>query len=695
VSDAYDLVCQRLVDVTGFDPSGNGLGTYRCPAHPDRKPSLSVTDADDRVLVRCQAGCETEAVLNALGLQWGDLFDGTPSQAPSNEREIADIYDYTDEDGTLLSQVVRYRPKAFRQRRPSSDGGWDWSLGNNRRVLYRLPKVREAVASGYTVFIVEGEKDVHALERAGEIATCNPGGAGKWRPEFVEMLRGAAEVVIVADKDAPGYRHAAHVARTLAGAVEHVLVVEARGNAKDAAEHLAAGHTADELDNITDDIGRLAGLSSGTSVRPVRPDRAADSRIQDLSQFDDNPSWPTLSLAAFHGLPGDIVRAIMPFTEADPAAMLTSALVAFGNAVGSGPAAIADAASHPARLFICVVGKTAKARKGTSWRNVARIFDVADPGWRADRVKSGLSTGEGLIAAVADPVSDADGKTVVPGNADKRLLVVEEEFSRMLQVAKREGTTLSAVVRQAYDSGDLSVLTKQPQRATGAHISIIGHITREELRARLTETEMANGLANRFLFVCAQRSKVLPDAPQIDEATINRLGARVAHALSKARTLSTMGWSDQARQRWRELYQAMADDDPGGLFGCIVARPEAHTLRLAVTYALMDSVGTIDVPHLEAAWAVWQYCRQSAAHIFGDAVGDEHADKLVRAIREAGADGLDGTAQSALFTGHLGKKQLDRLRARLGERIVTQTEQTGGHPRLVSYDARLQHGWPG
>jgi hypothetical protein len=186
-----------------------------------------------------------------------------------------------------------------------------------------------------------------------------------------------------------------------------------------------------------------------------------------------------------------------------------------------------------------------------------------------------------------------------------------------------------------------------------------------------------------------------PNAPQVAQVTINLLGARVAHALGTARTAGTVGWSDQARTRWAELYRAMADDDPGGLFGCIVARPEAQTLRLAVTYALMDSVGTIDVPHLEAAWAVWQYCRQSAAHIFGDAVGDEHADKLLRAIREAGAAGLDGTAQIDLFNRHLGRRPLEQLRVRLGRRIDTRTEETGGRPRLVSYDARLQYAPPG
>jgi 5S rRNA maturation endonuclease (ribonuclease M5) len=150
------------------------------------------------------------------------------------------VYDYVDEEGRLLYQVVRLEPKDFRQRRPDGRGGWIWNLDGTRRVLYRLPEVLAAVREGREVWIVEGEKDVEALRAAGVTATCNPGGAGKWSPEFSEVLRGA-RVVVVQDKDEPGYRHAQQVVASLLPVAASVRLVEARVG-KDVADHLAAGY---------------------------------------------------------------------------------------------------------------------------------------------------------------------------------------------------------------------------------------------------------------------------------------------------------------------------------------------------------------------------------------------------------------------------------------------------------------------
>lgn len=160
-------------------------------------------------------------------------------------REIEAVYPYCDADGTLLYEVVRFRPKDFRQRRPDGDGGYVWGLGEQPTVLYRWPEVRAAVVAGDTVYIVEGERDVEAIRGVDCVATCNTGGAGKWRPEFSAELAGA-EVVIVADKDEPGRKHARQVFASLRDVAASVRVVEAR-TGKDAADHLAAGHRVDDF----------------------------------------------------------------------------------------------------------------------------------------------------------------------------------------------------------------------------------------------------------------------------------------------------------------------------------------------------------------------------------------------------------------------------------------------------------------
>jgi hypothetical protein len=218
-----------------------------CPTHDDRNPSLSLSEADDgSALLHCHAshGCTCEGIVARIGLRMADLY---PDE-PKSERRLVATYDYTDEAGALLYQVVRYDPKDFRQRRPDGAGGWVWNMANVRRVLYRLPLVLEAVRQNETVYVCEGERDcdaINGLDGSGFVATCNPGGAGKWNADYNATLTGA-RVRVVADRDEPGRRHAADVAYHLKPLAASVDVVEAR-TGKDAADHLAAGHTLEEL----------------------------------------------------------------------------------------------------------------------------------------------------------------------------------------------------------------------------------------------------------------------------------------------------------------------------------------------------------------------------------------------------------------------------------------------------------------
>ncbi len=220
----------------------NGPGNVKCPAHPDGQASLAVDSAPGgEALIYCHAGCTTEAVMAALGLPMSALFPADSSrraQTGQRRREVA-AYDYTDENGGMLYQTVRYDPKDFRQRRPDGQGGWVWSLKGCRRVLYRLPQVVAAVEAGEEIWVAEGEKDCHALERAGVVATTNPMGAGKWHEEYSQFLAGAT-VFVVSDADDPGRKHAAKVAVSLREAGCRVSVVEPSSGHKDIAAHLGA-----------------------------------------------------------------------------------------------------------------------------------------------------------------------------------------------------------------------------------------------------------------------------------------------------------------------------------------------------------------------------------------------------------------------------------------------------------------------
>ena len=226
--------------------------SVRCPAHDDDTASLSVAQGrEGRVLVHCHAGCPVEAVLDAAGLTAGDLFN-EPARANRHKGEIVAEYDYRDETGQRLYQVVRLTPKSFRQRRPDGASGWIWRLDAARRVLYRLNVLHSTRPK--EVYVVEGEKDADALVALDLPATTNAGGAGKWTDDYAAQLVacGVQRVAILPDHDHAGQEHAEQVARSCQTAGLEVRLVRLPGlQAKgDVSDWLGAGHAADELKRI-------------------------------------------------------------------------------------------------------------------------------------------------------------------------------------------------------------------------------------------------------------------------------------------------------------------------------------------------------------------------------------------------------------------------------------------------------------
>ena len=502
-------------------PAGEGTWQAHCPAHDDRSPSLSIREAEDgRVLLHDFGGCESEAVAAALGLAMRDLFPGEGGS--SRDREAATTYDYTDEEGRLLFRVERQSGKRFRQCRPDGKGGWIYNLQNVRRVLYRLPEVAKAVKEQRRIYIVEGEKDADRLANFGLCATTNPMGAGKWRDEYGESFRGAA-VVIIPDNDAPGKAHAEQVAASLVGRAASVRVLTLPGLPEkgDVSDWLSAGHT----------VAELEGLAAQT------PSWQAQERVEAIARKEPTRLQPPAA-AAFHGLFGEIVDLFDPETEADRVAVLAQTLVAFGSAAGRNAFFVVEQTRHYPNLYIVLVGETSHARKGTSWRLVRELFARTSSGneWIEGCLEGGLSSGEGLIWRVRDPIreyrppkGEAAGRdyeeVIIDGGiVDKRLCVVEGEFASPLRVMTREGNTLSEVLRGAWDDGVLGSLTKnQRARATGAHVSLVGHITKDELLRYFDSTEAANGFGNRILWLRVQRSKLKPEGGRIDEEALRAL----------------------------------------------------------------------------------------------------------------------------------------------------------------------------
>lgn len=634
--------------------------TATCPAHDDRHPSLSIAEGDDgRVLLHRHAGCEPTAIVAVLGLEMLDLFCDPLEVARGRIGAPVAEYDYRDESGRLLFQVVRFEPKAFRQRRPDGKGGWTWGLGDTRRVLFLLPELLAADPTE-PVFIVEGEKDALNLAGLGVVATCNPMGAGKWRDEYGAALAGR-RVVVIPDNDEPGRAHALAVTRSLHGISASVKIVDLPDlpPSGDISDWIARGGTREDLTGLEESA---PAWLPDMAQKPE--DRQQENHHRATPESDADSDWPNpLEEIAFHGLVGDFVRLVELHTEADPVALLVQFHVGFGSLVGRGPYCLAESDRHYTNLFTCLAGETSKGRKGTAWGRVRVPLRAADETWAVQRIQTGLSSGEGLIWAVRDAIMtqsrirDKDGDVAYkqveedPGIQDKRLLVLETEFASTLRVMSREGSTLSPIIRLAWDSGDLRAMTKNsPAAATGAHISIIGHITEDELRRYLDRTEIANGFANRFLWICVRRARYLPEGGSLGTVEFAPLQRRLQEAVEFARKLgpTEVRRDAEARCLWCEVYRDLSEGRPG-LLGAVVSRAEAQVTRLALLYALLDCSYVIRRVHLKAALALWRYAEASARHIFGDALGDPVADQILVALRSRFPEGLTRTEISALF----------------------------------------------
>lgn len=437
-------------------------------------------------------------------------------------------------------------------------------------------------------------------------------------------------------------------------------------------------------------------------VSVCKPDDASEIP---LSQAWEAGKWPEpLADEAFHGPAGQYVRAAAPYTEADEAGVLVSLLILAGNAMGRHSFLQVGATRHYANTNLILTGASGVSRKGTAQSMALLPFKKCEAlrSWTDKCVTSGLSSGEGLIFGVRDEVRGKEpvrekGRIVSynevvtdDGIEDKRAVYVETEFSNVLKVSSRDGNTLSGVIRQAFDDGELRLRTKNsPATATGAHISIIGHTTPEELIRYLSTTEMGNGLANRFLWVAVKKTKNLPDGECAPEHVVRPFAEAIGRAVEFAGTAREIQRDGDAKEFWRKAY-AVLTAARSNLLGAILSRAEVQVLRLCLIYALLDRSPVIKTEHLGAALAVWEYCENSARFVFGGIVGDPLADTILAELRDR-PEGSDRTAIAALFSRNQNAAAINQALNSLQRQGLAMKGKlvTGGRPREVWTLARL------
>lgn len=388
--------------------------------------------------------------------------------------------------------------------------------------------------------------------------------------------------------------------------------------------------------------------------------------------------WPNPSMDAIYKVPivGKFIDIVTENSEVDPMSFLLTFLSGFGAMVGSNPHIKVANTKHPARISSVLVGGSSRSRKGTSMNTVREILKMIEDSIDIDplTITSGpLSSGEGLIDAMRDPRPNE--RPPDPGVIDKRLWCIEEEFANVLRMGGRLGNTLSVILRNAWDGGTLSPLTRSNKVcATNPHICILGHITLQELEKLLNNVDIFNGFANRFLWLCVQRKAVIAFPSILNQKEMCDLAIELGKLLLQARKLGHVGFSKSAEEFWLEKYPLISTDLPGRL-GPLTARSEAHIMRLALVYALLDGKSQIDVNHLQAAMAIMQYSIDSLKLIFGSIKEDFNTMKVIETL----STGSKTTTElHAAFNGHLRGDVLKEILMQLQSSGKIKGNQSGG-----------------
>jgi hypothetical protein len=372
--------------------------------------------------------------------------------------------------------------------------------------------------------------------------------------------------------------------------------------------------------------------------------RAADDDDDFLTEAP-----PTMGEAAFRGLAGCIVECIRHQTEACAEAILIQFLVAIGNLYGMRPHFMVGGKASRCNLYSCLVGPSG-CGKGMAWEAVRWMLSKVSGLFVDKPILTGMTSGEGVIMEL----KEAAGRPV---------LAVETEFGRTLNNLNRDGNSLDAILRQAFEDTTLRVPTKNcPITAENAHLSVIGHIPEFELKEKMSSVVRDNGFAGRFLWARAYLFQLKPGGGDFGSvaSALELYETALIEAVKFARELDPKHEytrDPEAEALWYQVYSPLRMRPPGP-YGNATSKAANLTMRLAVIYAALDKSAVVTLTHLESALAVWAYCDATAKALFGDGRSDRKMDKLVAALEVAKEGMTRAEISRKVFSGHLTKAEL-------------------------------------
>lgn len=376
--------------------------------------------------------------------------------------------------------------------------------------------------------------------------------------------------------------------------------------------------------------------------------RAQEDERIDAFTAPEKP-WPSLpKIALRHGILPQLLEAVMPFTEADEAGVAAAFLVAFGNVAGRQAHTYIGATRHGCNEFACLTGTSSRGRKGTSTDAALLALATADPVWHAERIQRGLVSGEGLVDRVSDPQMDLQERkppkgsgldfdfefSVGGGSFDKRLLALETEFASVFRASGRRESTLSPVLRQAWDGSTLETLAKtQYRRADDAHVSVIGNAVADEIARVMSADDRAGGTPGRVLWIATRRSKLLPNGGHGMIEAVRPVQKAAEQLVAHAQDVQMMDLTPAAADFWASVYAGIATKELPGLPGACINRGEAHCRRLAMIFALLRRQRSVGLEDMVAAVDFWGFCDASAQVLFSGCTTEPLAVRILDLLR--------------------------------------------------------------
>jgi hypothetical protein len=397
--------------------------------------------------------------------------------------------------------------------------------------------------------------------------------------------------------------------------------------------------------NATGDDPVNTGPADRGGAATLAADPIADERRAVAEIGRARAALPAIDPAAFDCYLGSVVDAVAEFTEGDPVNLLVSLLAVAGVHLGRHPHVRAGDDTHPLLVWPLIVGRTNSGRKGAGWSSARRLATAAAPDFMVTNLRSGLTSGEGLAAMFTDDPAPPDDETGQGARraggrlpaGDRRLLVFEPEWAGVMERMKRDGNSLSATLRAAWEGGDLSTMAVTARIAPESHVGIVAHITPDEFRAKLSRSDMAGGTYNRFLPVMVARTRFLPGGQGAPDALVKGLGAELAERLESGSKAGVLGFTPAGDAAWRRLYVEFGSDTGDRpQVEQFISRAAPYCLRIAAIHAALDQAPAIDTWHLTASAALVRYSIDSARAAL---TGHDEAAKLLAWIAAAGDAG--------------------------------------------------------